>query len=90
MKGKRIGLVLSSEETFPMVSGAIICQIQEFSRYTRSEFIGIVHGYGNARGDVRRDPNDPIAAARRFGNDFFTRHVSDYQIDTVRSGRVWG
>ena len=53
-------------------------------------FVGIVHGYGNARGDVRRDPNDPIGTARRFGKEFFTRHVSDYQIDTVRSGRVWG
>jgi len=42
-----------------MVSGAVICQIQEFSRYTRSTFVGIVHGYGNARGDVHRDPNDP-------------------------------
>ena len=90
MQGKRIGLVLSSEETFPMVSGAVICQIQEFSRYTRSNFVGVVHGYGNARGDVLRDPNDPIVAARRFGNEFFTRHTSDYQIDTVRSGRVWG
>ncbi|MBK5199174.1 MAG: NAD(P)H-dependent oxidoreductase, partial [Methyloceanibacter sp.] len=90
MKGKRIGLVLSSEETFPMVSGAVICQIQEFSRYTRSTFVGIVHGYGNARGDVLRDPNDPIKAARRFGNEFFERHASDYQIDTPRPGRVWG
>lgn len=90
MQGKRIGLVLSSEETFPMVSGAVICQIQEFSRYTRSNFVGVVHGYGNARGDVLRDPNDPIKAARRFGNEFFTRHASDYQIDSVRSGRVWG
>jgi multimeric flavodoxin WrbA len=90
MQGKRIGLVLSSEETFPMVSGAVICQIQEFSRYTRSNFVGVVHGYGNARGDVLRDPNDPIKAARRFGNEFFTKHTSDYQIDSVRSGRVWG
>jgi multimeric flavodoxin WrbA len=89
MRGKRIGLVLSSEETFPMVSGAVICQIQEFSRYTRSTFVGLVHGYGNARGDVQRDPGDPIKAARRFGNEFFTRHTSDYQIDTVRSGRMW-
>jgi multimeric flavodoxin WrbA len=89
MQGKRIGLVLSSEETFPMVSGAVICQIQEFSRYTRSTLVGIVHGYGNARGDVQRDPGDPIRAARRFGNEFFTRHTSDYQIDTVRSGRMW-
>jgi multimeric flavodoxin WrbA len=90
MQGKRIGLVLSSEETFPMVSGAVICQIQEFSRYTRSTFVGIVHGYGNARGDVLCDPNEPIKSARRFGNEFFTRHASDYQIDTVRPGRVWG
>jgi hypothetical protein len=90
MQGKRIGLVLSSEETFPMVSGAVICQIQEFCRYTRSTFVGVVHGYGNSRGDVLRDPNDPIKAARRFGNEFFTRHASDYQIDTVRSGRMWG
>ncbi len=90
MQGKRIGLVLSSEETFPMVSGAIICQVQEFSRYTHSTFVGVVHGYGNARGDVLRDPNEPMMAARRFGAEFFTRHASDYQIDTVRSGRVWG
>lgn len=90
MQGKRIGLVLSSEETFPMVSGAVICQIQEFSRYTRSTFVGVVHGYGNSRGDVLRDPSAPIMAARRFGNEFFTRHTSDYQVDTVRSGRMWG
>jgi multimeric flavodoxin WrbA len=90
MQGKRIGLILSSEETYPMVSGAVICQMQEFSRYTRSTFVGIVHGYGNARGDILRDPFDPIKSARRFGNEFFTRHASDYQIDIVRPGRVWG
>lgn len=90
MKNKRIGLVLSSEETYPMVSGGIITQIQEFSRYTRSTFVGVVHGYGNARGDVLRDPGEPIKAARRFGREFFTRHATDYQIDTERSGRVWG
>jgi multimeric flavodoxin WrbA len=89
MQGKRIGLLLSSEETFPMVSGAILCQIQEFSRYTRSTFVGVVHGYGNSRGDVLRDPYEPIKAARRFGSEFFTRHASDYQIDTVRPGRMW-
>ena len=90
MTGKRIGLVLSSEETFPMVSGGVLSQIQEFSRYTHSTFVGVVHGYGNARGDVLRDPGEPIKAARRFGQEFFTRHATDYQIDTVRPGRVWG
>lgn len=90
MQGKRMGLALSSEETFPMVSGAIISQMQEFARYTHSTFVGVVHGYGNARGDVLKDPGNPIEAARRFGHEFFTRHASDYQIDTVRPGRVWG
>ncbi len=90
MKGKRIGLLLSSEETFPMVSGGIVAQIQEYTRYTRGSFVGVVHGIGNARGDVRHDPNDPIGSARRFGETFFTRHATDYQIDTPRAGKVWG
>jgi multimeric flavodoxin WrbA len=90
MQGKRIGLALSSEETFPMVSGGIISQMQEFARYTHCTFVGIVHGYGNARGDVVKDPCEPIKAAARFGREFFTRHTSDYQIDSVRPGRVWG
>lgn len=90
MLGKRIGLVLSSEETFPMVSGGVISQIQEYSRYTRSTFVGVVHGIGNARGDVHQDPAGPVARARNFGREFFTRHATDYQLDTPRSGRVWG
>ena len=90
MQGKRIGLALSSEETFPMVSGGIISQMQEFARYTHCTFVGIVHGYGNARGDVVKDPCEPIKAAERFGREFFIRHTSDYQIDSVRPGRVWG
>ena len=87
MSGKRIGLVLSSEETFPMVSGAVLCQIQEFSRYTRSTFVGVVHGYGNARGDVLRDPNEPMKAARRLGKEFFTRHASNRLSDRYGSLR---
>ena len=90
MQGKRIGLALSSEETFPMVSGGIISQMQEFVRYTHCTFVGVVHGYGNARGDVLKDPCEPIKAAQRFGREFFTRHASDYQIDSVRPARVWG
>lgn len=90
MKGKRIGLVLSSEETFPMVSGGIISQFQEYTRYTHGAFVGVVHGIGNARGDVHRDPCNPVEAARKFGREFFTRHATDYQIDTSRPGRVWG
>ena len=89
MTRKRIGLVLSSEETFPTVSAGIVQQVQEYSRYTRSIFVGVVHGCGNSRGEVARDPLGPLAQAERFGRDFFTRHSTDYQIDTPRSGRVW-
>lgn len=90
MMGKRIGVLLSSEETFPTVSAGPVHQIQEYSRYTRSTFVGVVHAHGNARSDVHKDPGAPIARARRFGETFFSAHASDYQIDTPRSGRVWG
>ena len=90
MKGKRVGLVLASEETFPTVSAGIVHQLQEFARYTHSDFVGAVHGIGNARGDVRKDPSDPLAAAHRFGQSFFDAHTTDYKIDTPRQGRVWG
>jgi multimeric flavodoxin WrbA len=90
MVGKRIGLILVSEETFPTVSTGIVHQIQEYSRYTRSTFAGVVHGFGNSRTDIARDPSEPLTRAERFGREFFTRQATDYQIDTVRSGRVWG
>lgn len=89
MLGKRIGLVLSSEETFPTVAAGPVHQLQEFTRYTRATFVGVVHGYGNSRSDIHRDPGNPIERARRFGETFFTAHATDYQIDTPRSGRVW-
>jgi len=89
MQGKRIGLLLSSEETFPTVSGGIVHQVQEYCRYTRSVFVGVVHGHGNARGDVSRDPGRPLSAAYRFGTSFFTAHASDYQLDTDRPSQMW-
>jgi multimeric flavodoxin WrbA len=90
LKGKRVGLALASEETFPTVGAGIVHQVQEYCRYTRSEFVGVVHGYGNARAEVARDPGAPIARARTFGAEFFAARATDYQIDTPRSGCVWG
>jgi multimeric flavodoxin WrbA len=89
MSRKRIGLVLASEETYPGVSLGIVHQIQEFSCYTHSEFIGVVRGIGNSRGEVSRDPSDPLVAAEQLGREIFSRKHSDFQIDTPRSGRVW-
>lgn len=89
MMGKRLGLLLTSEETFPGVGAGIVHQIQEYARYTGSDFAGVVHGYGNARGDIAFDPGNPLAKAEEFGRSFFSCHSSDYRIDTPRPGRVW-
>ncbi len=89
MQGKRIGLILSSEETYPTVSAGIVQQMQEFCRYTRSAFVGVEHGHGNARGEVAADPHDPLVRARQLGRELFSFPANDYQIDTPRTGRVW-
>jgi multimeric flavodoxin WrbA len=89
MAHKRIGLVLASEEIYPGASLGIIHQIQEFSCYTHSEFIGVVRGIGNSRGEVICDPNCPDLAAEQLGREIFERRFSDFRIDTQRSGRVW-
>jgi hypothetical protein len=49
-----------------------------------------VQGFGNARGDVTRDPSRPLQRAHQFGRNFFTALATDYRIDTDRSPRVWG
>ena len=89
MSRKRIGLVLASEETYPGASLGIVHQIQEFACYTHSEFVGVVRGVGNSRGEVTRDPSDPSLAAEQLGREIFERKYSDFRIDTQRSGRVW-
>lgn len=89
MARKRLGLVLASEETYPGVALGIIHQIQEFSRYTNSDFVGVVRGAGNSRGEIRRDPTNPIGNAERFGREIFSRAYSDYRLETPRSPRVW-
>lgn len=89
MSGKRIGLVLASEETYPGASLGIIHQIQEFSRYTHSELVGFVRGIGNSRGEIARDPGEPVSEAEKLGREFFIRNYSDHRIDTERSGKIW-
>ncbi|MEM9280721.1 MAG: flavodoxin family protein [Verrucomicrobiota bacterium] len=90
MKHKRIGLVLTSEETYPGVALGPIHQLQEYSRYTHSELVGVVRGVGNSRGDVLKDPANPVAQAEQLGRELFARSFSDYRIDTDRPARVWG
>jgi hypothetical protein len=80
---------LASEETYPGASLGIVHQIQEYARYTHSEFVGVVRGLGNSRGEVSRDPNDAVLAAEQLGREFFERKYSDYRLDTPRGGKVW-
>lgn len=67
----------------------IIHSIQEFARYTRCEFVGVVQGIGNRRGDVDLDPSEPIARSIGLGERLYEFHYSDYRIDTPRPGKVW-
>lgn len=89
MAGKRLGLLISSEENYPAAPLGIIHSVQEFSRYTRCEFAGVVQGIGNQRGDVERDPATPVERARQLGATLYEGHYSDYHMDTPRAGRVW-
>lgn len=89
MSGKRIGLVLASEETYPGASLGIVHQMQEYCRYTHSDFVGVVRGIGNSRSEVQRDPSDPITKAERLGANIFTHPYSDYRLGVSRSPNVW-
>lgn len=89
MAGKRLGLAVASEETYPGAALGIVHQVQEYARYTHSDFVGYVHGAGNRRGEVARDPRRPLAAAQALGAEFFTRKYSDYRLETPRAHNVW-
>lgn len=89
MSHKRIGLALASEETYPGASLGIVHQMQEYARYTHSDFVGVVRGVGNRRGEVERDPDAAVPAAEQLGRTIFARAYSDYRIDTSRAGPVW-
>ena len=90
MGGKRLALVLSSEESYPGAELGPVHQLQEYARYTRSAFVGVVRGIGNRRGEVARDPTQPLQAAEALGRELFTRPYTDYRLDTSRSTQVWG
>ncbi|MEM7386195.1 MAG: flavodoxin family protein [Verrucomicrobiota bacterium] len=89
MAEKRLGLLVSSEESYPSATIGLVHSIQEFARYNQCEFAGLVHGIGNRRGDVELDPGNPLEMAERLGADLFDKHFSDYRMTSERSGSVW-
>lgn len=89
MSGKRLALLLASEETYVGAALGIMAQVQEYTRYTHSQLVGIVQGIGNRRGDVERDPADPLARAGELGGRIFDLRYSDYRLDTARPATTW-
>ena len=89
LKGQRSALLISSEERYPGLLAGVKTQLQEMSRYLQQDFVDVVHGVGNRRGEIVNDPTDPLGATRRLGTEIFTRHVSDYTVASPRSGAVW-
>jgi len=82
-------VLVSSEESYPALLHGLTAQMQELCRYLRQDLVSVVHGVGNKRGEVVRDPADPVQAAHRLGVELFTRRVSDYTVATERAGTVW-
>ena len=55
----------------------------------RLDFVGVVQGIGNKRGDLESDPGKPLEAAYRLGGSLFTTLYTDHRMDTERKGSVW-
>jgi hypothetical protein len=84
---KRLALLMSGEETYPGAMLGLVHDIHEYSRYTRSDFVGYVCGVSNKRGDVLQDPTEPVCQAR--DGTLFERLATDYRIDTDLPGSTW-
>ena len=89
LTGKRLALLVSSEESYPGAPLGVVHELQEYARYTHSDFVGVVQGIGNRRGDVRRDPADPLGRARELGRRLAELRTTDYRLDTERPGSTW-
>jgi multimeric flavodoxin WrbA len=87
--GKKAALVMSSEERYPAAVAGVVHQVQELSRYLHHELVGVVVGVGNSRGEVVRDPADPLARARELGARLADARGTDYRVETPRPNRVW-
>jgi multimeric flavodoxin WrbA len=88
--GKRVGVLISSEESYQGATIGVVTQFQELTRYLNQELVGVVIGNANSRGEIARDPRDAVAQARQLGRNLFDARVTDYRLDTPRSNKVWG
>ncbi|PSK98203.1 flavodoxin-like protein [Murinocardiopsis flavida] len=87
--GKRVGVLISAEESNVGATLGVVAHFQEITRYLNQELVGVVVGVGNTRGEVAKDPADPVGSAAGLGRRFFTLTATDYRVDTARSQQVW-
>ncbi|MEN3322030.1 MAG: hypothetical protein V7643_5432, partial [Mycobacterium sp.] len=79
---KRVAVLISCEESYVGATQGVIAQFQELTRYLRQDLVGVVVGNANSRGEIVRDPSDPLACARDLGARLFDIRVTDYRLDT--------
>ncbi|MCV7228206.1 flavodoxin family protein [Mycolicibacterium komossense] len=86
---KKVGVVISCEESYLGATQGVIAQFQELTRYLNQDLVGVVVGNANSRGEIVNDPTDPVSAAANLGERLYTSRVTDYRLDTARSNKVW-
>jgi len=89
LPGMRVGVLIACEESYPGATLGLRAQLQELTRYLRQDLVDVVVGVGNSRGEVARDPKDPISAAAQLGRRLLDTRVADYCFDTPRGHSVW-
>lgn len=87
--GKKVGVLISCEESYQGATIGVVAQFQELTRYLNQELTGVVIGNANSRGEIVHDPRDPVTQARLLGGNLFNSRVTDYRLDTPRSNKVW-
>jgi multimeric flavodoxin WrbA len=87
--GKKVGVLISCEESYLGATQGVIAQFQELTRYLNQDLVDVVVGNANSRGEIVCDPSNPVSCARDLGARLFDIRVTDYRLDTVRSNRVW-
>lgn len=90
--GKRLLVAISSEESYPGAILGLTAQLQELARYLDWEFAGVVRGIGNSRGEIIRDPGQPLEQAREAGARLVraARHRLPDRQPTSRPGLAGG
>jgi multimeric flavodoxin WrbA len=87
--GKRVGVLISCEESYVGATQGVIAQFQELTRYLLQDLVGVVVGNANSRGEIACDPTNPIQRAHDLAARLYESRVTDYRLDTVRSNKVW-